>query len=159
MASLSSMCSGPFTTARITAIAAIVGFTSGGATYGISAAVWASSFAVVRRLLSRLLPGFQERNSKRIGPPPGFSWIRFGSVGDSRETGIPRIERISWHVLFASLIGFDEAHCDAGYPAHNLRLAGIGKSPDLAFRIRMWNRGKISPVHLTPAANILPAQF
>jgi hypothetical protein len=44
MASLSSMCCGRFTIVRITAIAAIVGFTSAGGTEGISAAIWPSSF-------------------------------------------------------------------------------------------------------------------
>ena len=39
-----STCCEPSTTARITAIAAIVGFTSAGGTEGISAAIWPSSF-------------------------------------------------------------------------------------------------------------------
>lgn len=46
MASLNSMCCRPFTPARIIAINAIVGFTSGGGTNGISAVIWSSSFAV-----------------------------------------------------------------------------------------------------------------
>ena len=50
LASLSSMCCGPFTTARITTMAATVGFTSGGGTNGISAAIWPSSCGSVLEL-------------------------------------------------------------------------------------------------------------
>jgi hypothetical protein len=58
MASLSSMCCGPFTTARITAIGVIVGFTSGGGTNGISSAarIGAAKLLDKMKLASELIP-------------------------------------------------------------------------------------------------------
>jgi|HubBroStandDraft_4_1064222.scaffolds.fasta_scaffold124894_1 hypothetical protein len=52
-----------------------------------------------------------------------------------------------------------KAHGDADNSPDDLRLPRVGKTPHLAFGIRMRNRRKVAPVHLAPTTNIFPAKF
>src|SRR5438445_1700888 len=60
--------------------------------------------------------------------------------------------------LFDLLFRFHKTHRNADHPPHNLRLARVGKTPDLAFRARVRNCRYIAILHLAPAADILPSQ-
>jgi hypothetical protein len=52
-----------------------------------------------------------------------------------------------------------KAHGDADNSPDDLRLPRVGKTPHLAFGIRMRNRRKVAPIHLAPTTNIFPAKF
>src|SRR6266404_9799416 len=57
------------------------------------------------------------------------------------------------------LFCFHKAHRDADHPAHNLRLARIRKTPNLAFRVRVRNRREVPVLHLAPAADVFASQL
>src|SRR5712664_3531164 len=83
------------------------------------------------------------------------------------QDGLPRSQFLSppampllrLPLLAARYFFARNSHRYAGHPAYDFRLGGVVKSANILVRMRVGNYDQLTPVHLTPTADVTVSEF